>query len=229
MKNLVLFDIDGTLLHSGPAPMACLAEAFWKVTGCAFPTEVSPAGKTDPLIVREAFREVGIPKREWVELEQRILRKYPLYLERRDHELRAASQLLVGVESLLTFLSSRGCPMGLLTGNLESTARRKLDVFGLNRFFPVGGFGSDCADRNRLARVALERASRHYEARFFPEKVWVVGDTPRDVEAARSLGARVLAVATGPFAQAYLEEFLPDATLPHLGQIGSVVEALSRG
>jgi phosphoglycolate phosphatase-like HAD superfamily hydrolase len=227
LKNLVLFDIDGTLLRSGPIPMACLAAAFTKVTSYTFPA-VQAAGKTDPLIVREAFRLVGIPKRDWVELEQRILRKYPLYLERDNQELRAHSVLLEGVEVLLTYLHSRQCPMGLLTGNLENTARRKLEVFGLNRFFPVGGFGSDCADRNRLGRVALERAARHYGFRFRPEKVWVVGDTPRDVEAARSLGARALAVATGPFTQPYLEEFLPDVTLPHLGQMGSVVEALSR-
>ena len=228
MKNLVLFDIDGTLLRSGPTPMACLAAAFAKVTGRTFPATVWPAGKTDPLTVREAFRAVGIPKREWVELEQRILRKYPLDLERADAELRGQSQLLEGVEGLLAFLKSRNCPMGLLTGNLENTARRKLDVFDLNHYFPVGGFGSDCADRNRLGRVALERASRHYRLRFTPEKVWIVGDTPRDVEAARSLGARALAVATGPFTQPYLEEFMPDVILPHLGQMGSVVEALSR-
>ena len=227
MNNLVLFDIDGTLLRSGPAPMTCLAAAFAKVTGQTFPA-VQAAGKTDPLIVREAFRICGIPKRDWVELEQRVLRKYPLYLERADAELRAASQLLDGVEGLLSYLRSRGCPMGLLTGNLEVTARRKLDVFDLNRFFPVGGFGSDCADRNRLGRVALERAGRHYQCRFSSEKVWVVGDTPRDVQAARSMGARALAVATGPFTQPALEEFMPDACFAHLGQMGSVVEALSR-
>lgn len=227
MKNLVLFDIDGTLVRSGPTPMTCLAAAFAKVTSHTFPA-VCAAGKTDPLIVREAFRLVGIPKRDWVELEQKILRKYPRYLERSEQELRAQSLLLDGVETLLQYLRSRDCPMGLLTGNLEVTARRKLDVFDLNRFFPVGGFGSDCADRNRLGRVALERACRHYGLRFQPEKVWIVGDTPRDIEAARSLGARSLAVATGPFAQPFLEEFLPDLTLPHLGQIGTVVEALSR-
>lgn len=227
MKNLVLFDIDGTLVRSGPTPMTCLAQAFTKVTSHTFPA-ICAAGKTDPLIVREAFRLVGVPKRDWVELEQKILRKYPRYLERSDSELRAHSLLLEGVEDLLGFLKSRDCPMGLLTGNLESTARHKLDVFGLNHFFPVGGFGSDCADRNRLGRVALERASRHYGTRFVPEKVWIVGDTPRDIEAARSLGARALAVATGPFTQPFLEEFLPDVTLPHLGQMGSVVEALSR-
>ncbi len=227
MKNLVLFDIDGTLLRSGPTPVICLAAAFSRVTGHTFPA-VQTAGKTDPLIVREAFRLVGVAKRDWVELEQRILRKYPNYLERADDELRAQSTLLDGVVELLDYLRSRQFPMGLLTGNLESTARRKLDVFGLNQYFPVGGFGSDCADRNRLGRIALERASRHFGHRFEPARVWVVGDTPRDVDAARSMGAKALAVATGPFSQPLLEEFLPDVTLPHLGQMGSVVEALSR-
>ena len=228
MRNLVLFDIDGTLVRSGPTPMDCLGRAFTKVTGHTFPIAVKPFGKTDPLIVREAFRLCGIPKKTWVEMEQRILRKYPLYLEKADAELREHSQMLEGVEELLVFLQSRQCPMGLLTGNLESTARRKLEVFDLNRFFPVGGYGSDCADRNRLGRIALERASRFYQTRFEPSKVWVVGDTPRDVEAARAFGAKVLTVATGPFTLPVLEEFLPDANFAHLGQMGSVVEALSR-
>ncbi len=228
MRNLVLFDIDGTLVRSGTTPMACLGAAFTKVTGHTFPLAVKPFGKTDPLIVREAFRECGIPKKSWVETEQRILRKYPLYLERDDQALREQSQILDGVEELLVFLQSRQCPMGLLTGNLEATARRKLEVFDLNRFFPVGGYGSDCADRNRLGRIALERACRFYQTRFEPSKVWVVGDTPRDVEAARSFGAKAMTVATGPFTMPVLEEFLPDASFINLGQMGSVVEALTR-
>lgn len=208
--------------------MACLAQAFTRVTGCTFPP-IQPAGKTDPLIVREAFRLVGISKRDWVEHEQRILRKYPAYLERANDELRAHSLLLDGVMGLLTHLRDQGFALGLLTGNLENTARRKLAVFDLNPFFPIGGFGSDCADRNRLGRVALERACRHYGNRFARDQIWVVGDTPRDVEAARSLGARVLAVATGPFSQPFLEEFLPDAVLPHLADLTPVLSFFTRG
>lgn len=228
MKTLLLFDIDGTLLRAGSVSMRCLAEAFKKVTQCTFPTGISAAGKTDPLIVREALRACSVPKRDWVEMETRVLRKYPLYLERAHEELTAASSILLGVEDLLTHLQKRGLPLGLLTGNLENTARRKLDVFKLNRFFPVGGFGSDCADRNRLARVALERACRYYGQRFEPEDVWVIGDTPRDVEAARALGARALAVATGPFPRPYLEEWMPDVTFDDLADIGLVVRTVSR-
>jgi phosphoglycolate phosphatase len=207
--------------------MQCLANAFEKVTGHTFPKEVSPAGKTDPLIVREGFRAVAVPKRDWVELENKILRKYPRYLEEREADLIEASTLLAGVSELLDYLAHRRFPLALLTGNLECTARRKLDVFRLNSFFPVGGFGSDCADRNRLARVALERACRHYDQRFEPHRCWVVGDTPRDLEAAKSVGARSLGVATGPYAGPFLEEFFPDATVADLSSLGDIVKLLS--
>lgn len=207
--------------------MECLASAFCKVTGHTFPEKVKAAGKTDPLIVREAFREVALPKRDWVEMEQLILRKYPRYLEERHQDLEQASTLLDGVEELLTYLAHRDFPLALLTGNLECTARRKLDVFRLNRFFPVGGFGSDCADRNRLARIALERACRHFDFRFEARRCWVVGDTPRDLEAAKAVGARSLGVATGPYAEPVLEEFFPDATAPDLSEMGDIVKLLS--
>lgn len=206
--------------------MQCLAAAFARVTGHQFPVHICAAGKTDPLIVREAFRAVSWPKRDWVETEQRILRKYPILLEKRHHELERASALHDGVVELLEYLHQREFPMGLLTGNLEPTARRKLEVFGLNRFFPVGGFGSDCADRNRLARVALERACRHFSHRFEPARCWIVGDTPRDLDAARALGARSFAVATGRYPLPVLEEFLPDAKAVNLKSLGDIVKRL---
>lgn len=226
MKNLILFDIDGTLVRCGSISKQCLAAAFEKVTNHSFPESVSLAGKTDPLIVREAFRAVSVAKTDWVEMEQKVLRTYPRFLEDRMADLEAASELLAGVTELLDFLAHRRFPMALLTGNLENTARRKLDVFKLNRFFPVGGFGSDCADRNRLARIALERACRYFDQRFEPERCWVIGDTPRDLEAAKAVGARSLGVATGPFAEPVLEEFFPDATAPDLTSLGDIVKLL---
>ncbi len=226
--TLVLFDVDGTLLNAGGVSLACLAKAFARVTERSFPAEIAAHGKTDPLIVREAFRSIGLAKREWVEAEQKILRKYPRYLSESIEQLRAESQLLEGVIPLLKQLRQRGVPLGLLTGNLELAARKKLDVFALNEFFPVGGFGSDCADRNRLGRVALERACRHYGRRFETERVWVVGDTPRDVEAARALGAKALTVATGPFRRPMLEEFLPEAAVDDFKDLSAVMRVLQQ-
>ncbi len=228
MKDLVLFDIDGTLVSSGRAAMECLGQAFHRVTGREFPQSIFPAGKTDPLIVREAFRLVGYPKRDWVETEQRILRKYPRYFEDCRERLAAESRILPGVNDLLSLLRQKEVPMGLLTGNLELTARSKLAVHGLNGFFPVGGFGSDCADRNRLARVALERACRHFEVRFPADRVWVIGDTPNDIAVARALGARALAVGTGPHSKPVLEEFLPDVALDDLTDVAGVLRLLQQ-
>ena len=50
---------------------------------------------------------------------------------------------------------NEGQAIKLLTGNLEPTARLKLQPVDANRFFPFGAFGSDDEDRYRLPRVAL--------------------------------------------------------------------------
>jgi phosphoglycolate phosphatase-like HAD superfamily hydrolase len=71
--------------------------------------------------------------------------------------------------------------------------------FGLDRHFAFGAYGCDHADRNRLGPVALERAARHAGRSFTPEETVVIGDTPKDIDCARALGSRCVAVATGRF------------------------------
>ncbi|MCA9794864.1 MAG: HAD family hydrolase [Candidatus Eremiobacteraeota bacterium] len=224
--RLILFDIDGTLIATGGAGMRALGRAFLEACGRAMPAQVQAAGMTDPLIVREAFRLAGVAGQGWAAHEEVIWSLYPAYLEQEMTSVCTRSGLLPGVLELLERLVENEVRLGLLTGNLEVTARIKLHPFGLNDFFPVGAYGSDCADRCRLGSVALERARRHYGLDFRPETTWFVGDTPRDIAAARATGSRVLAVGTGPLSRTALEEFLPDAALEHLGQFEAALEVL---
>ena len=101
-----------------------------------------------------------------------------------------------------------------------------LDALDARLDEPVGAFGSDCADRNRLGPVALERARRHYDLDFHPAHTWFIGDTHHDIHAARACGARVLAVATGSYSREYLQEFLPDHCLEHLEEAEEVLRCL---
>lgn len=190
-------------------------------------TLVVPDGKTDPAILREGFRAAGIAPARWRELEEEIWLRYPRYLEEELARPRKGRRLKPGVRELLRALAGApGVYLGLLTGNLEAAARLKLEAFGLNPLFPVGAFGSDCADRCRLAQVALERARRYYGVPFRPERTWVVGDTPFDVEAARAIGARALAVATGRHSLPRLQECLPDAACEDLSPTSRVLALL---
>lgn len=213
---LVLFDIDCTLMRTGGAGMAAMSQALARVwEGAPEQSQVAPCGQTDPKIIRAMLHEAGLPSQHWPELEKQILDIYPPLLQAELQARRDQARLEAGVEELVQklHLHPHIC-LGVLTGNLESTARMKLDLFGLNDFFPIGAFGSDCADRNSLGPIALERARGHYACDF--SEVWFVGDTHHDIAAARSCGARVLAVATGSFSRAHLEEFSPDHCLDDL-------------
>jgi len=123
------------------------------------------------------------------------------------------------VRALLAELAARGEPLGLCTGNSATGARIKLEHVGLWRFFPFGGFGSDDIDRSQIVRVALQRARAACGRDFAPDEVLVVGDTPRDIAAARAAGVRVAAVATGPHSRAALAAHHPDALFTSLEEM----------
>ena len=225
---LILFDIDGTLLTTFGAGMAALDRATQQVLGFGFKDSgIYPDGMTDPLIVRELFRQKKVPGWQWPQIEGEIWNWYIGFLEEELAQPDLRHRLEPGISPLLEELFVRpDVNLGLLTGNLEKTARLKLDLFGLNRYFPIGAYGSDCADRCRLGKVALERARRHYGTEYPSHRVWIVGDTPRDVEAGKAIKAKVLAVATGRYPLESLQEHLPTAALKDLSSTQEVLRLL---
>ena len=54
---------------------------------------------------------------------------------------------------------------------------------------------------------ALARATAHHGGKiaFAPENIWVIGDTPHDIDCANAIGARTIAVATGGYSLAELQ------------------------
>lgn len=210
--RLILFDLDGTLVRGAGAGRRAMERAWAQVFG--FPVELPPrwmAGRTDPAIFREMARLSG---RE-AELERRKAELVARYLEAlADEVARSPGELLPGVMDVLRWAQEAGWALALATGNLEAGARIKLAPFGLNGFFPVGGFGDDADDRAGVLKVAARRAARRWGAEA--DAVVVVGDTPLDVEAARAAGFAALAVATGPYGLEELSSCGARAVLPRL-------------
>lgn len=192
---LYLFDLDGTLLLSGGAGMRALNRAFVREYCLAEAMEhIRAAGLTDPMIVTEALRtHFGRAPRDG-----EVARLLALYLAYLPEEVAASEKfrLMPGVPDVIDRLAARGDQVGLATGNMREGARIKLGHAGLWDRFPFGGFADDSPDRATLVRVAASRAP----VPAAPADTWVVGDTPRDVAAARACGFRALAVATGPHA-----------------------------
>ncbi|MGH2579514.1 MAG: HAD family hydrolase [Actinomycetota bacterium] len=199
MPPVVLFDVDGTLIDSGGAGARSWTYAFDKLYG--IPADIgshTAAGETDPVVARKTFEAaVG---REPTEAE--LARLFAVYLLRLSEEVRTSEgyRVLRGVVDLLLMLSDAGTMLGLVSGAMEGAARVKLSRADLNRFFVFGGYGSDSDDRAMLTRVAIDKAAMLHGHDVTPDRVFVVGDTRLDVEAARAVGAVSVAVASGKFA-----------------------------
>lgn len=210
--HIVLFDIDGTLLNSGGAGQAAMEAAIAEEFGAVEAiTGIPFAGRTDRGITEDIFRFHNIPLTD--EARERFL---ATYLRRLPEELeRHPGLILPGVALMLAHLHARDDVfLGLLTGNILEGARRKLTHYGLDGYFDfeLGAFGDEHASRDDVARRAWSvwRKLPQFGKNLHPGQIWVVGDTPADIQCARAIGAQVLAVATGRHDKSQLLAESPD-------------------
>jgi phosphoglycolate phosphatase-like HAD superfamily hydrolase len=137
------------------------------------------------------------------------------YLLRLPDEVRSSPgyRIFEGVVDTLAALSSMGAVLGLVSGNIEGAARIKMERSHLNRYFAFGGYGTDSRDRAELTRAAIERAEMLHGHDIPAAGIMVVGDTPRDIAAARTVGAISVCVATGEYTVDQLREAGADHVL----------------
>jgi phosphoglycolate phosphatase len=227
MNKLILWDIDGTLLYSGGVAGQAMRAAMEQVFGQASLAERHTyAGKTDQQIILETFADRAhtdlLPQLEL------FTAAYLQELEARRAEFLAHGRILDGVVAALDRLAQLPVVQSLLTGNLLSIARFKLDLLGLTHYFDfdVGAFGSDHHIRANLVPIAAGRAAQRYGRPFAGQDVVVIGDTPNDIDCGRAAGARTVAVATGPFGVAELQAHGADMVLASLADTEAVVGAI---
>jgi phosphoglycolate phosphatase len=211
----VVFDIDGTLITTGGAGGRAWGLAFKELYDVAASIEDhTEAGMPDDEVVRVTFLQVIGRDPAEGELAS-ITDRYLYYLPETVAESRTY-RVLPGVLNTLERLCNTGYLVGLTTGNIKAAAHLKLERGRLNGYFSFGGYGSDSPDRGELTRTAIERAGSMLGRRLDPQTVLVVGDTPRDVEAAHDAGAVSVAVASGHFSEDALRESGAEFVLPSL-------------
>jgi phosphoglycolate phosphatase len=222
--TLLLFDIDGTLIDGAGAGRLAMDQAFLRAFGVPVSSQgLETAGRTDRAILQDMAERAGIRLHPvaWA----RLLEEYVAVLDKALAERRAL--LLPGAGELVrTLARDPRCRLAVATGNIERGARIKLRHFGLNEYFPVGGFGDDAEERPAVVATALREASRHYGVAFAPQDCVVIGDSPRDVQAARELGMRAMGVGTGRAGRAALAEARPDVLFPDLVDVRRIVRWL---
>jgi phosphoglycolate phosphatase len=224
-RKLLLFDIDGTLILTGGRGRQALTAAaeaeFQKPIRSKFKDF---AGSTDRMIVLEMITNNNVQVSDADASIDRVLARY---LELLKPLLVSADtvEVLPGVRELLEVVSRNGeFTLGLVTGNIERGARMKLNPVGLNPFFAFGAFGDDAIDRKLLPGIAWQRAEEIYREKFLPGNIWIIGDTPRDIDCGKSNGLRTLAVATSAWGVDELQTHQPDAALLNLSDTEGVLD-----
>lgn len=208
-RKLLLWDIDGTILHTGKAGETALGRAMEKLHGANRGLQgLEIAGRTDKWIVEQLLGREG--KGNGAE---EIARFLDVYVELLADELPLRNGgLHPGVLGILEAAHLRPeLVQALLTGNIEKGARLKLTRYGVNHFFEFGAFADDSSVRNELGPHAKRRAKEIHGEEFPPERIFVIGDTPHDVACARAIGAKAIAVATGSFTKRQLKDCGADA------------------
>ncbi|HEY7002284.1 MAG TPA: HAD family hydrolase [Candidatus Udaeobacter sp.] len=223
-KRLLLFDIDGTLIHSGGAGVHALRAAFKERFGIDDDLhDIEVSGMTDSGIVVSILNKHKIPVTN--ENVSAFLDSYVHFL---SMELpRREGALLPGVLELLHRLKSRPhVVLALLTGNVSRGAQLKLEHYGVWHFFEFGAFADDHRDRNRLGPFARARAKERHGREFSASEIDVIGDTPRDIACGRALGARTVAVATGTWSRDQLATYQPDFLIDDLSNVEAIIDTL---
>jgi len=227
----ILFDIDGTLVRSrgGFAPFnATVASVF------GVPVDIRTIradGMTDPEILARLLdaappRNGGVTPRLLARFEAQLASALATGIATGE----VAIESLPGALELVGALATRAdCRLGIVTGNLRSTARVKLRAARLEGFFAAGGYGSDSPARAVLPGLAVERLGRALGAPLDPRAGVMVGDTPHDLAAARAHGMRCVLVATGQYTARELAVAAPDVLLPDLGDLDAALAAIGLG
>jgi len=222
MNRFVLFDIDGTLIDPGGAGRRAVSKVFYQMFSIrdAF-AGITMAGKTDIQIIREGLSIHGLPSGNGV-LSSIVSR----YIENLRIEIdNKRKHVMPGVLELLNALKAmEGYWLGLLTGNIERGARIKLGAFNLNEYFPVGAFGDDSEDRNRLLPIAVEKLRKAEDIDIDYSDCIVIGDTPNDVQCAKPFGATSIVVSTGPYSYDSLGETGADHVLRDLSRTMDLID-----
>lgn len=232
-QRILLWDIDGTLMHSTRAgsfkdyTIPMLEEVFG--TAGRLP-EMKVSGMTDLQIVGEALKHEGFTHETIRERVHELRASYMKAMHKFTGNGEEVFAVLPGVREVLRAVTDHPrYRSALLTGNIEPAAYLKMELVGLSEFFDLpGAFGDESHDRRDLPALAYERICKHLQLDLAPEQFIVIGDTPNDIECARHFGARALAVGTG---RLYTREDIlackPDALLPDLSDVGLVMRTLS--
>jgi len=227
VQKLILFDIDKTLVKEMERSSNPWPQAFESVYGIKCGITISQAnshGMTHKQIAIETLKNQGLKEGE-------IFKKMNLFIKILEKIYKKSLEngkitLFPKIPELLQKLSKKKYVLGLITGNTKEIALAKLKMAKIDKFFSIGGFGNDSANREELIKLALERAEEKYHFQFDEKKIFVIGDTPKDIIPAKKFHLQTIGVATGLYSKSQLKESGADFVLNNLEDIDKVLSII---
>ena len=226
--TLVLWDIDHTLIETRGVGRKLYRTAFEEITGRRIAHKAKLTGRTEPAILTETLELNGLePSDDYqAKYAKALVRQY----EQHTDKLYARGRVLPGAGAALAALAEQpDVIQTVLTGNLRAVALIKLRVFNLDGFvdLEIGAYGDDDADRPKLVPVAQHRAAAKHGAEFTRHNTVILGDSPGDVEAGLTGGARVIGVASGESSVAELQAAGADRVVSDLSDIPTLTNLVA--
>lgn len=215
--KLLLFDIDGTLLRPMGFGKNAFRKAFEEVCGTTPAGDFPYDGLLDSEIACRTLEMSGLEAEEPLMIN--LLKRYIDLLPSEIPE-DPSPWLCENVPNILAEAVHRGFSLGVVTGNVREAAEIKLGAVGLSSFFPAGAYGSDASERWKLIPIASGRAESYYGRGFSSEETYMIGDSVRDIDAAKKAGVKSISVATGLAPYSRLSEENPDYLISDLSSAG---------
>lgn len=206
-KKLILWDLDGTLMHCGADGTKALNETFRRLYGLEDAFSKAGIGHAmDAVILDRIMESNKLDKGGMDRVKEEYLLNLNSILSQNPNK-----RILPGVKELVELIDgSENSFNALLTSNLRIGADTKLKSVGLDSFFPVGGFGDEFGEKWDAAVKGIKEAEDYYSVRFFKENIYIIGDSIYDIECAKRIEAVSIGVATGFADYELLKNVEPD-------------------
>jgi pyrophosphatase PpaX len=182
--SVVLFDLDGTLIDSGPIILASMRHASVTVLG----------REPDEELVRAAIGGPGLFAQMRDLDPDRVDELVEVY-RAHNEPLHAQLEGFDGVLDLLPVLRDEGRRLGIVTAKRLRTVELALDRFPVLREATDVIVGAEDTERHKPDPDPVLEALRRLGAA--PRDAAYVGDSPFDIRAAKAAGACAIAVGWG--------------------------------
>ena len=226
--ELILFDVDGTLIKGSRVHYESFLFAMNKVFGINDDKLGTPPGSTDKFDILEIGKRNGVEKSE---IENNLKKIYNFMIKYFEENVNSDEKLMLnlGVKELLEKLNKeKNYIVGLLTGNIEQIAWLKMKKLGIYHYFKLGAFGGVTHIRSELVPIAIRKAKEKFKTKIRKEDVFIVGDTPNDIKCGKDNGVRTTAVCTGQYTREELEKYQPDYIFDDLTNTDEFLETINQ-